>query len=319
MNIVEMEENKVKVKQEQEDVVDPTTTCCANEAEGCCSQDLVDLNSLTQILDLVSMEPRVAGELTAAEKYIIKSRLKIEFWRAEEKPSFICTGHRQSIVHGLGHLNQACSVCAKKRSKKLDMYYITYRMAVEFYMTEGRFLSIGLLACSSCRTKSLKGLDFSNSYLVPDSGHPLDQKDNEQTEEKKAEKREVILQPLVIQGKLATIQPLPPRPTQAQVPPAASHSPALDAETEVKKWNIQRLMESLTACNPSYKPPGFTINNLEECSQGVLQDAIQATQTAVTTLLSAIAPGQEASLWRKVKPALDLGLLDKEASSPMDL
>ena len=47
-------------------------------------------------------------------------------------------------------------------------------MAVEFYMTNGRFLSIGLLACSHCKLKSLKGLDFSNSYLVPESGgHPL--------------------------------------------------------------------------------------------------------------------------------------------------
>ena len=29
-----------------------------------------------QMLDLVTMEPKLAGELTAAEKYIIKSRLR---------------------------------------------------------------------------------------------------------------------------------------------------------------------------------------------------------------------------------------------------
>ena len=46
-------------------------------------------------------------------------------------------------------------------------------MAVEFYMTNGRFLAIGLLACSNCKIKSLKGLDFSNSYILPESGHPL--------------------------------------------------------------------------------------------------------------------------------------------------
>ena len=29
------------------------------------------------MLDLVTMEPKLAGELTAAEKYIIKSRLRL--------------------------------------------------------------------------------------------------------------------------------------------------------------------------------------------------------------------------------------------------
>ena len=48
-------------------------------------------------------------------------------------------------------------------------------MSVEFYMTNGQFLSIGQLACSGCRQKSLKGLDFSNSYILPEVGHPLHQ------------------------------------------------------------------------------------------------------------------------------------------------
>merc|ERR1712130_513308 len=123
--------------------------------------------------DLVTMEPKLAGELTAAEKYIIKSRLRIEFWKAEETPSFICSSHRALLTSTTGL--QVCSVCGKRKSKKFDMYFITYRMAVEFYMTEGRYLAIGRLACSTCKIKGLKGLDFSNSYLVPESGHPLEQ------------------------------------------------------------------------------------------------------------------------------------------------
>ena len=37
-------------------------------------------------------------------------------------------------------------------------------------MTNGQFLAIGQLACSGCKAKSLKGLDFSNSRtIVPDT------------------------------------------------------------------------------------------------------------------------------------------------------
>ena len=46
-------------------------------------------------------------------------------------------------------------------------------MSVEFYMTNGQFLSIGQLSCSLCKGKCLKGLDFSNSYILPETGHPL--------------------------------------------------------------------------------------------------------------------------------------------------
>ena len=35
-----------------------------------------DFHKNDQMLDLVTMEPKLAGELTAAEKYIIKSRLR---------------------------------------------------------------------------------------------------------------------------------------------------------------------------------------------------------------------------------------------------
>ena len=50
-----------------------------------------------------------------------------------------------------------------------------FRMSVECYMTRGQFLSIGQLACTMCKAKTLKGLDFSNSYILPESGHPLHQ------------------------------------------------------------------------------------------------------------------------------------------------
>jgi len=321
LTIVAMDDGEqVQVKQEATER-DPTTTCCAaNSNMGTCSQELIDLNSLTQMLDLVTMEPKIAGELTAAEKYIIKSRLRIEFWKAEETPSFICSAHRRSIVHSQGP--QACSVCAKRKSKKFDMYFITYRMAVEFYMTAGKFLAIGRLACSNCKAKSLKGLDFSNSYLVPDYGHPLEQgkedddairkgmEEEEEEEKKRTEKREVILQPIPsTQGKLATIQPLPPRPQALPLlPPTLSLTPS-PINTESSTQKIQKLHSALAAVNPGYRPPGFTITSLSECSEGVLQDAIRATQVAVSTLLSAIAPGQEASLWHHVKPSMDHCLL----------
>ena len=127
------------VKTEEEDIgmdivdtkleKDPTMSCAAilmdKEDPLTCSSDLVDLNSLTQHLDLVTMEPRTSGELISAEKYIIKSRLEMAFWKAEEGASVICSAHRAKIVQATNL--QACSVCGKKRSKKLDMYIITYR------------------------------------------------------------------------------------------------------------------------------------------------------------------------------------------------
>jgi len=346
LSLVSMEDvEQVRVKQEATEK-DPTTTCCAASSNlGPCSQELIDLNSLTQMLDLVTMEPKLAGELTAAEKYIIKSRLRIEFWKAEETPRFICSSHRRSIVHDTGP--QCCSVCAKRKSRKFDMYFITYRMAVEFYMTAGKYLAIGRLACSGCKAKGLKGLDFSNSYLVPETGHPLDpgrreekirnvrEEEEEQVEEeeKRTEKREVILEPLPSsQGKLATIQPLPPRPqalptrpsSLTTLPPSLPSLPnslaslpaslaSLPSTSELPSHKIQRLHSALTQVNPQYRAPGFTITSLNECSEGVLQDAIRATQVAVNTLLSAIAPGQESSLWQHVKSSIDRTLFKEDS------
>ena len=196
VNIVEMETDEVpSIKTEEPDMTEDSTICCAAVKDGkedplSCSEELLDLNSLTQTLDLVTLEPKTAGELTAAEKNIIKSRLEIAFWKAEEAPSFICSFHREKLLEDSNM--QSCSVCHKRRSKKLEFYIITYRltlenssaqyqtlilnicrMAVEFYMTNGQFLAIGQLACSGCKAKSLKGLDFSNSRtIVPDTNSP---------------------------------------------------------------------------------------------------------------------------------------------------
>ena len=91
-------------------------------------------------------------------------------------------------------------------------------------MTEGKYLSIGRLACSGCKIKGLKvlislitilrygfqnfvlfdlkpfskqGLDFSNSYLVPESGHPLEQEQvrKRPREEEDEEQRRVMMSP----------------------------------------------------------------------------------------------------------------------------
>merc|ERR1719461_149118 len=129
------------------------------------------------------------------------------------------------------------------------------------------------------------------------------------------EKREVVLQPLPsTQGKLATIQPLPPRPqphnllsissvvqqgnatlvtnnisnstlaatsilpnmNRQQVSRLASTSEGADQQ---QGGALQKLHAALALSNPAYKPPGFTITSLSECSEGVLR--VNNTSTSV--------------------------------------
>ena len=59
-----------------------------------------------------------------------------------------------------------------------------------------------------------------------------------------------------------------------------------DAATAAQKY--QKLNDSLAAFNPAYKPLGFTINSLSSCSESVLADALLATKTAMSTILSSI-------------------------------
>merc|ERR1712183_526287 len=300
----------------------------------------VDLNSLTQTLDLVTLEHKTAGELTAAEKNIIKSRLEIAFWKADEAPSFICSFHRGKL---LGDSNmQSCSVCHKRRSKKVEVYIITYRMAVEFYMTNGQFLAIGQLACSGCKAKSLKGLDFSNSRtIVPDPSSsslttgdlagPIKKGAEEEIDinpEETPVQRQMLIREISVhrdvvlpastsaQGKLAPIQPIQPLPQRPQAKVVAKSSLKLASPSQTTEKNNSEggksrqdlhdaLTNSLTDLNPDFQPLGFTINSLSSCSAGVLSDALRAGQAAISTILTSIAPGQEAELWNIVKPELD--------------
>lgn len=79
-----------------------------------------------------------------------------------------------------------------------------------------------------------------------------------------------------------------------------------------KLKKIGRLNDALMDINPSYKPVGFSITSLASCSPNVLEDAVEATETAVSTLMSVIAPGEEAFLWEAIKKRLDKKLKDNE-------
>merc|ERR1711978_420345 len=166
----------------------------------------------------------------------------------------------------------------------------------------------------------------------------------EEEEERRIEKREVVLQPVPsTQGKLATIQPLPPRPqphnllsissvmqqgaaslaatsilpnmNRQQVARLASTSEGADQQ---QGGALQKLHAALALSNPAYKPPGFTITSLSECSEGVLQDAINATETAVSTILSAIAPGQEEALRQHVSRSLQTKFSSSRSQAILD-
>ena len=54
---------------------------------------------------------------------------------------------------------------------------------------------------------------------------------------------------------------------------------------------ISRLNEALMEINPDYIPIGFSITSALSCSSTTLREAVKATETAVATLMSVIAPG----------------------------
>ena len=65
--------------------VDPTETCIASTLEGQCSGPLVNVNKLTSYLNTISGRPVSADDGNSAmERAIIKSRMRIPFWKAEE-------------------------------------------------------------------------------------------------------------------------------------------------------------------------------------------------------------------------------------------
>lgn len=132
--------------------------CIANtNGASICRGDMTNLNKLTCFLDLVSRKVSNDNGSSAMERAIIKSRLKIPFWSADEvgffsgknekvlmssffpqAALFICAAHRTSIVQG-SDLN-TCALCNKKRNTKkvtrmpsqVCMFTITYRYLLTF-------------------------------------------------------------------------------------------------------------------------------------------------------------------------------------------
>jgi len=97
---------------------DSSTPICIANANGAslCRGEVLNLNKLTCYLDLITRKVVKDDGASAMERAIIKSRLKIPFWSADETALFICGSHRSSVVHGadLG----CCAMCSKRRTVK---------------------------------------------------------------------------------------------------------------------------------------------------------------------------------------------------------
>ena len=74
--------------EDEEEGVDPTLPCIAATVAARpntgCSGDLVDLNKLSSYLDLISRNVARDNGRAAMERAIIKSRLRVPFWQADE-------------------------------------------------------------------------------------------------------------------------------------------------------------------------------------------------------------------------------------------
>eukprot|EP00096_Caligus_rogercresseyi_P007313 TRINITY_DN25140_c0_g1_i1.p1 TRINITY_DN25140_c0_g1~~TRINITY_DN25140_c0_g1_i1.p1 ORF type:complete len:665 (+),score=255.38 TRINITY_DN25140_c0_g1_i1:164-2158(+) len=281
-----------------------------------CGYELHSINKLSGYLDLVSRTFSRDDGSSAAERVIVKSALGLPFWQADEHPAFICDNHRQEISFQTDH--SSCVLCGKKKKKPFptSMSVITYRMSLEHHMNSGKILPIGQLLCSSCKDRYLK-LDPKPQSL--ESFPPvleLQQPNNNTLIFNKQQKDvKVIVQPVPRVHSLtssnnsqlvsicAPNNSAPePSPTTSLVPTSAT---AANNGNDNIFHKISRLNDALQAVNPRYKPIGFSITSIESCSPSVLQDAIAATDTAVSTLLSVIAPGQESLLWESVKAKLN--------------
>ncbi len=235
-------------------------------------------------------------------------------------------------------------------------------MSLENYTTTGKILPIGLLVCSHCKEKHLKGVDFSNSQVIGPSDVPIESPGvsiperlgsyspsfcplKTESSHSNEDEAKVTIQPVpraqlhAIKGVklflmlrmlalliLLSVQPLssaasssgsrlplqvyapvavaaaveagngdvrPPDQYQQQASPttpvpSSSTSPPVQNSGENIFTKISRLNDALQAINPSYKPIGFSITSIESCSQSVLEDATNATETAISTLLSVI-------------------------------
>ncbi len=131
----------------------PPSCIAAAKCSSPCRGEFYNLSKLTSYLDLVTKRPTGDDSGGAAmERAIIKSRLRVHFWKADEVKcreqlfnvlefqlvgnvflqtiSFICDGHRSELVSSAPMTH--CALCNKKKSKKpsspqATMMTITYR------------------------------------------------------------------------------------------------------------------------------------------------------------------------------------------------
>uniref|UniRef100_A0A0K2UA58 BZIP domain-containing protein n=1 Tax=Lepeophtheirus salmonis TaxID=72036 RepID=A0A0K2UA58_LEPSM len=298
-----------------------------------CGNELHSINKLTGYLDLTMRTFSRDDGTSAAERVIIKSALGLPFWQADELPSFICDNHRQEISFQTEHLS--CVICGKKKKKPFStpMSIITYRMSLEHHMNTGKILAIGQLICSICKDRYLKMeatlLNYSTNNQLKISSNLADTvpqimglRQNNTVIINKQKDVKVIVQPVpritnfnssTANSQLVSIcnssnsaNEIVSSPTTSLVPTSCSNDNIFH--------KISRLNDALQAVNPRYRPIGFSITSIESCSPSVLQDAVAATDTAISTLLSVIAPGQESLLWESVKVKLDEKYCNKKAS-----
>ncbi len=120
----------IVIKKEPESTTEQIQICIAKSDRSQCRGDLLNLNKLTCCLDLVSRKVVKDDDGSSAmERAIIKSRLKIPFWKADEATTFVCGHHRHILVHGVDLA--FCAMCSKKKTAKKPgrqgMHTITYR------------------------------------------------------------------------------------------------------------------------------------------------------------------------------------------------
>ncbi|CAB4067857.1 unnamed protein product [Lepeophtheirus salmonis] len=242
-----------------------------------CGNELHSINKLTGYLDLTMRTFSRDDGTSAAERVIIKSALGLPFWQADELPSFICDNHRQEISFQTEHLS--CVICGKKKKKKpfsTPMSIITYRMSLEHHMNTGKILAIGQLICSIFIINKQKDV----KVIV----QPVPRITNFNSSTANS-------QLVSICNSSNSANEIVSSPTTSLVPTSCSNDNIFH--------KISRLNDALQAVNPRYRPIG---------------DAVAATDTAISTLLSVIAPGQESLLWESVKVKLDEKYCNKKAS-----
>lgn len=332
--MVKLEQTEVEPRPE----VDSSTMtvlnkiCIANpDGTSLCRGDMLNLNKLTSYLDMITR--KVVGDdgASAMERAIIKSRMKIPFWTSDDTALYICGAHRNSIVHGVD-LN-ICALCNKKRNGKkprlspMHMYTITFSMSLEYYTCNGIILPIGLAVCGICRDKHLRSVDLSNSRIIPPNSPEIYIPDSNShsnlptKREPTSPTSELMLTACPpkmrqlstssskvtstngdVQVQLVAMSPPPDRIRDAikSVVPVSSSQNGPNIFSKIANLN-----DALQAINPRYQPIGFSITSMESCSRSVMEDAVLAAETAVFTIMSVIAPGQESHLWEAIRPNLD--------------